>query len=184
MSARTRLLGVDYGSVRVGLAVCDAGRTIASPLATYRRRGREPDAAFFRQLMVREDIGGLVVGLPIHMDGREGQKAAEARAYGAWLADTTGLPVAFWDERCTTVAAEEHLWEAGLTHKRRKARRDQVAAQLVLQSYLDARAQAPPETEERGGSHPDALPAPAREPQHEERPAHDEVHEHRHPRAQ
>jgi len=144
VSARARLLGVDTGTVRVGLAVSDAGRTIASPLATYRRRGREVDAAYFRQLVEREDIGGLVVGLPIHFDGSEGQKAAEARAYGAWLAEVTGLPVVFWDERCTTVAAEEHLWDAGLTHKRRKERRDQVAAQILLQSYLDAGCPAAP----------------------------------------
>jgi putative pre-16S rRNA nuclease len=138
VSARTRLLGIDFGTVRIGLAVSDPERRIASPLATYRRRGREQDAAWFRQLIEQEEIGGLVVGLPIHMDGREGTKAAEVRAFGSWFADATGLPVVFWDERCTTVAAESQLWDAGLTHKRRKERRDRVAAQILLQSYLDA----------------------------------------------
>jgi putative Holliday junction resolvase len=74
----------------------------------------------------------------VHLDGREGPKAEAARAFGRWLGDTTGLPVVFWDERFTTVEAESHLWAAGLTHKRRRERRDQVAAQILLQTYLDA----------------------------------------------
>lgn len=138
MSARTRLLGVDYGSVRVGLAVSDPERRLASPLAVHQRRGRDRDAEYFRLLMAAEEIGALIVGLPIHLDGREGQKAAEARAFGAWLAETTKLPVIFWDERFSTVEAESALWQAGLTHKKRKARRDRVAAQILLQAYLDA----------------------------------------------
>jgi len=138
MSDHTKLLGVDYGSVRVGLAVTDPERKFAFPLTTYSRRTPDKDAAFFRELVAREEVGALVVGLPIHTNGREGQKAAEARAYGQWLAETTGLPVAFFDERFTTVQAESALWEAGLTHRQRKERRDRVAAQILLQTYLDA----------------------------------------------
>jgi putative Holliday junction resolvase len=78
------------------------------------------------------------VGLPVHLSGREGSKAAAARSFGKWLAEMTGLPVTFWDERFTTVEAESYLWAAGLTHRRRKDRRDQVAAQILLQAYLDA----------------------------------------------
>lgn len=140
----TRLLGVDYGKVRVGLAISDADCRIASPLTTYERRGAEPDARYFRDVVEREEVGKLVVGLPVHLDGRQGVKAVEARAYGKWLADVTGLAVIFWDERFSTVQAESALWEAGLTHKRRKARRDRVAAQILLQAYLDAGC--PPET--------------------------------------
>lgn len=138
MSARTRLLGVDYGTVRIGLAISDAGRVIASPWQTYERRGAEQDARFFRTLVDQEEIGGLVVGLPVHLSGQEGQKAAEARQFGAWLGQATGLPVAFWDEALTTVQAESALWDAGLSHKRRRQRRDRVAAQIMLQAYLDA----------------------------------------------
>lgn len=138
MTGRTRLLGVDTGSVRIGLAVCDADRKIASPLATYQRRDAAKDAAYFRALVEEEQIGGLVVGLPVHTDGRHGVKAQEATVYGAWLAGATGLPVAYYDERFTTVQAEAHLWSAGLTHKQRKERRDRVAAQILLQAYLDA----------------------------------------------
>ena len=134
----TRLLGVDYGSVRIGLAVTDPGRKIAFPLVTFQRNDAEQDAAYFREVAAREEIAEFVVGLPVHLSGREGQKAAEARAFGRWLAAVTSLPVTFWDERFTTVEAEDLLWGAGLSHKRRKARRDQVAAQIMLQSYLDA----------------------------------------------
>jgi putative Holliday junction resolvase len=138
VSAGKRLLGVDYGQVRVGLAVSDPDRKFAFPLATYERQGPERDATHFRALVEQEDIGGLVVGLPVHLSGREGQKAGEARTFGTWLATATRLPVVFFDERFTTVLAEAALWDAGLTHKKRKARRDKVAAQILLQAYLDA----------------------------------------------
>lgn len=138
MSTPGRLLGVDYGSVRIGLSISDPDRRLASPLAVYERRGREQDALYFRSLVSAEEIKAIVVGLPVHTNGREGQKAAEARAFGAWLAETTELPVTFWDERFSTVEAESALWQAGLTHKKRKARRDRVAAQILLQAYLEA----------------------------------------------
>jgi putative Holliday junction resolvase len=144
VTAATRLLGVDFGRVRVGLAVSDPDRRLASPLATYHRRDDEQDAEFFRALVAEEQIGAIVVGLPVHLDGTEGQKAAEARAFGRRLGEATGLPVTYYDERFTTVEAEAALWDAGLTHKRRKARRDRVAAQILLQAYLDAGCPAEP----------------------------------------
>ena len=143
MSAAGRLLGVDYGDVRVGLAVSDPDRKIAFPLAIYTRQNRERDAAYFA-VVAEEATAGLVVGLPVHLSGVEGAKAAAARAFGAWLAETTGLSATFWDERFTTVEAESALWAAGLTHKRRKERRDKVAAQILLQAYLDAGCPASP----------------------------------------
>lgn len=138
MTPRGRLLGVDYGSVRIGLAISDADRIIASPLTTYERRGADMDAAFYRDIIQKEQAVELVVGLPVHLNGREGIKATEARQYGAWLKEVSGLPVVFADERFTTVDAEDALWSAGLTHKKRKGRRDRVAAQIMLQAYLDA----------------------------------------------
>jgi putative Holliday junction resolvase len=132
------LLGVDFGTVRVGLAISDPEHRLASPLTVYERCGRERDAEYFGALVAAEEVGAIVVGLPVHLDGREGQKAVESRAFGAWLAETTALPVTFWDERFSTVEAESALWQAGLTHKKRKARRDRVAAQILLQAYLDA----------------------------------------------
>ncbi len=136
MKVSGRLLGVDYGTVRVGLAITDFDRRIASPFATYSRQTAERDAEFFRQLLKTEQVVGIVVGLPVHTDGQEGTKSAEARKFGAWLAGVTELPVEFFDERFTTVAAEHALWDAGLSHKQRKARRDQLAAQIMLEGYL------------------------------------------------
>jgi putative holliday junction resolvase len=133
-----RLLGVDFGTVRVGLAVCDIDRRIASPLATYQRRDAGQDARYFTALMKTESVRGLVVGLPVHMSGDEGAKAAEARAFGNWLAELTGLPVVYWDERYTSQEAKQYLRGANLSHRQRKERIDRVAAQILLQSYLDA----------------------------------------------
>jgi putative Holliday junction resolvase len=138
VSRAGRLLGVDYGSVRVGLAISDEERRIASALATYKREGREQDSSFFRELVREQSIGQVIVGLPVRFDGAEGPKAAEVRRFGQWLAATTGLEVIYCDERFTTVEAETYLLAAGLTAKRRKARRDRVAAQIMLQSYIDA----------------------------------------------
>ena len=134
-----RLLGIDFGTVRIGLAISDPDRIIASPIGTRERQSRDSDAAFFRDLIAAERVAGLVVGLPVHLNGREGQKAGEARTFGAWLKEITGLPVVFADERFTTVEAESALWNAGLTHRKRKDRRDQVAAQIMLQAYIDAK---------------------------------------------
>lgn len=133
-----RLLGIDYGTVRVGLAISDRDRLIASPISTRQRQSLTADAAYFKQLIAAEQAVGIVLGLPVHLNGREGIKAQEARKYGAWLNETTGLPVTFADERFTTLEAENALWNAGLTHRQRKERRDRVAAQIMLQAYLDA----------------------------------------------
>jgi putative holliday junction resolvase len=133
-----RQLGVDYGEVRIGLAVSDPDGKIASPFSTYERRSRDQDAAYFQALVKQEEIKQIVLGLPVHADGREGSKAAEVKVFGQWLEETTGLPVVYWDERFTTVEAEGHLWSAGLTHKARRSRRDRVAAQILLQSFLDS----------------------------------------------
>jgi putative Holliday junction resolvase len=138
VTAATRLLGVDYGSVRIGLAISDPDRKFAFPLATYPRGNAEQDAAYFRKVIAEEGIGGLVLGLPVHLNGQEGQAAAAVRTFGRWLGEWTGLPLVYWDERFTTVEAEAALWDAGLTHKKRKQRRDRVAAQMMLQAYLDA----------------------------------------------
>lgn len=145
-----RILAVDYGAVRIGLAISDAERRIASPLTTCTRRGPEADADFFRRLVEEEQVERIVVGLPVHLDGGEGASARAARELGAWLAATCERPVAYFDERFTTVHAEAALWQAGLTHKRRKERRDRVAAQILLQAYLEAGC--PVDSGERGAS--------------------------------
>jgi len=137
MAGRT-WLGVDFGTVRIGLAISDPEGRLAFPLTTYTRRGRRQDREFLCKLIERERIDQIVVGLPIHLSGKEGAKAAEARAFGGWVGEISGLPITFCDERFTTAEAESLLLDAGLTNKRRKSRRDRVAAQILLQSFLDA----------------------------------------------
>ncbi|MCI0684973.1 MAG: Holliday junction resolvase RuvX [Gemmataceae bacterium] len=138
MSPKTRILAIDPGKVRIGLAVSDAERRLASPLTVYSRKNDELDAQFFRATVADEDIGLLLVGLPVHTTGNEGVQAQAARSFGAKLQSWTELPCVFYDERFTTQFAESELWNAGLTHRRRKERRDKVAAQMLLQSYLEA----------------------------------------------
>lgn len=132
------LLGVDYGTVRIGVAMCDPDRRIASPLQTYTRRSPIADAGHFAQLAAEVRAVGIVVGLPLHADGRESRSSREARDFAEWLAAVTALPVILWDERFTTGAAEAVLIQARLTHQQRRQRRDRVAAQMILQSFLDA----------------------------------------------
>jgi putative Holliday junction resolvase len=136
--ARGRLLGLDYGTKRVGLALSNAEQTIATPVETYQRRDELQDARYLRQKVEEFTIVGLVVGLPVHMSGDEGEKAREARAYGTWAARVTKLPLTYCDERYTTVQADEILRGAALSPKQRKARRDMLAAQILLQTFLES----------------------------------------------
>ena len=145
-SAPGRVAAIDYGTVRIGVAISDPGRSIASPLESYVRRNRDLDARQFAHLAAEEGIVLWVVGLPIHLDGRESRKSTEARSFGKWLADVTGVPVEFFDERFTSVEAEAMLLQAELTNKRRKKRIDMVAAQIILAAYLESstKGQGPP----------------------------------------
>jgi putative holliday junction resolvase len=133
-----RVAGIDYGAVRIGVAVSNPERSIASPLENYTRRGPEQDAQRFRRLVEEERIALLVVGLPLHLDGGESPKSLEARQFGRWLGDATGVPVEFFDERFTSVEAEQSLLAADLSRKSRKKRRDMLAAQIILTAYLES----------------------------------------------
>ena len=120
------------------MAISDPGRSIASPLENYTRRTPALDARRFQQLAADETIVLWVVGLPVHLDGRESQKSQEARRFGQWLGEVTGIPVEFFDERFTSSEAEQFLLDAQLTGKRRKQRRDMLAAQIMLSAYLES----------------------------------------------
>jgi putative holliday junction resolvase len=139
ISSPGRVAGVDYGNVRIGIAITDPERKIASPLENYTRRRPEQDAERFRRLAAEHDVTLFVVGLPIHLDGRESEKSLEARQFGRWLAGTTGVPIEFYDERFTSVEAEQALLAADMTRKRRKKRMDMLAAQIMLSGYLESR---------------------------------------------
>ena len=138
MGTSTRIAGFDYGTVRIGIALADTAVGIASPHENYTRRTPALDAAYFRGLAKDEGIGRFVVGLPVHLSGEESQKSQEARAFGKWLGEATGVPVEFFDERFTTAEADELLGAAELTKKQRQARRDQLAAQIMLTAYLES----------------------------------------------
>jgi putative holliday junction resolvase len=142
-----RVLGLDFGIRRVGAAVSDPGRTIASPLEVYERRDSNQDARHYGLLAREHDIDRIVIGLPVHTSGREGELATLARAWGAWLISVTGLPVVYVDERYTSVEAENLMIQSGLKRQKRKGLRDKLAAQILLQGYLDAgcpEVEAPP----------------------------------------
>ena len=138
MNEEGRIAGIDFGTVRIGIALSDPGRSIASPYENYTRHGTREDARRFVRLVKEEEVTLLVVGLPIHLDGRESEKSREARAFGKWLEEVTGVPVVFFDERFTSVEAEQYLLDAELTSKRRKRRLDMVAAQIMLTAYLES----------------------------------------------
>jgi putative Holliday junction resolvase len=141
-----RILGLDFGIRRVGAAISDPGQTIASPLEMFERRDAVQDARHYVSLVRAHDVGRIVVGLPVHTSGREGELAAKARQWGGWLAAATGLPVTFADERFTSIEADDLMIRSGLKRQKRKALRDQLAAQIMLQGYLDQGApeSAPP----------------------------------------
>ncbi len=132
-----RIAGVDFGRVRIGIAITDPARTLASPWENYTRRGDVADATYFRNLAEQERVAGFVVGLPLHMSGDESQKSAEAREFGAWLSRQTECPVTFQDERFSSIAADALMGEAELTAKQRTKRRDMLAAQVILTSFLE-----------------------------------------------
>ncbi len=133
-----RIAGMDYGTVRIGVAVTDPDQRLASPLENYTRRGEAADTAWIKQLVTSERLVGFVVGLPVHTSGNESQKSLEARAFGQWIGDQTGLPVLFFDERYTSAHAEALLLDAGFTSKRRKERLDKLAAQIMLATFLES----------------------------------------------
>jgi putative Holliday junction resolvase len=138
--APERIAGIDFGTVRIGIALADRETRIATPYENYARSTPARDAAYFKKFTTGEKIALLVVGLPVHMSGSESQKSAEARRFGDWLQTETGTPVVYFDERYTSAQAEEFLGLAGLTSKQRQARRDKLAAQILLTAYLEAEA--------------------------------------------
>ena len=140
MPAGTRLLGLDLGSKTIGLAVSDPGWAIASPVDTVRRTKFSKDAEVLERIIVERKVGGLVLGLPVNMDGSEGPRCQSTRQFVQNLFGRgLDLPVAFWDERLSTSAVEKFLVnEADMTRKRRGEVVDKMAAAYILQGALDA----------------------------------------------
>lgn len=131
------LVGLDLGDKTIGVAVSDRLRSVASPLETIRRKKFGVDAARLLEIVADRDIGGILLGLPRNMDGSEGPRCQSTRAFARNMTRLTELPIGFWDERLSTVAAEKALLEADTTRKRRGQVIDHVAAGYILQGALD-----------------------------------------------
>lgn len=135
----SRVVGIDPGEARIGVAISDETGSIAFPRETVDARGGWAAAANrVREALADDEVSLAVVGLPIRLDGSEGESARRARAFGGALSEALGVDVVFWDERLTTVAAERSLREMGRRGARRREVVDQSAATILLQGYLDA----------------------------------------------
>jgi len=139
-----KLLGIDYGARRIGLAASDESGTLALPLEQLDAEPRAKSCARIAALVKERGIGRIVVGLPRNMDGREGPAAHAVRDFIAALRTVVAVEIVEWDERLSTAAAERAMVEADYSRKRRRAQRDALAAQMILQNYLDARGASVP----------------------------------------
>ena len=134
------LLGLDLGTKTIGLALSDIGRSIASPLLVIRRTKFQADLLELRHAVAAHDVVGLVLGLPVNMDGSEGPRAQATRGFARNVAAALTLPIVFWDERLSTAAVTRTLIEADASRKRRGEVVDKVAAAYILQGALDRMA--------------------------------------------
>ena len=133
----TALMGLDLGTKTIGVAVSDGMQSVATPLETIKRKKFTQDAERLLQIIADRNIGAIVLGLPLNMDGTEGPRAQSTRAFARNLEKLSALPITFWDERLSTVAAERALLEGDTSRKRRSEVIDHVAASYILQGVLD-----------------------------------------------
>ncbi|MFZ5443633.1 MAG: Holliday junction resolvase RuvX [Myxococcota bacterium] len=138
-----RALGLDLGTKTIGLAVTDELGLTAQGLPTHERKGLRRDLEALKERVAEYSVDRFVIGLPLNMDGTEGPRAEVTRKFGTALGDATGLPVIYWDERLTTVAAQRALLEGDVSRKKRREVIDQVAAVLILQGWMDAQQARP-----------------------------------------
>lgn len=131
------LIGLDIGTKTIGVAICDAARRVASPITLIRRRKFTQDASVLAEICTERAVCGIVLGLPLNMDGSEGPRAQATRAFARNLAKTLPLPMGFWDERLSTAAVERLLIDADASRARRAELVDKMAAAWVLQGAID-----------------------------------------------
>lgn len=144
-----RVLGIDFGEKRLGLALSDESHTLASPLMVYERRDLAQDIEFLKELIARYGITEIVLGLPLRMNGSVGEKVHHVLEFKSLLEEHLKLPVSTFDERLTTAEAERVLLQADLSRRKRKQKRDALAAVLILQGYLLQKT-SPPSPSGRG----------------------------------
>lgn len=134
-----RIMCLDYGDVRIGIAFSDLLQTIASPHSTYTRKSLQQDLDFFANLAKQQDVELIVIGLAYNMDGSSGDRIAKTKEFGTALANHTQLPIEYVDERLSSVEAEDVLREAHVPCIKRKGLIDKIAASIILQSYLNSK---------------------------------------------
>lgn len=139
-----RILGLDVGTKTIGVAISDGSLTIASPLETIARTKFTEDAKRLAKIVEKRDVGALLIGLPISMDGSEGPRCQSVRQFARNLAETIAVDMAFWDERLSTAAVERAMIDADLSRKRRAELVDKAAAAFILQGALDRMANPGP----------------------------------------
>lgn len=132
-----RLLGLDVGTKTIGMALSDATRAVATPFKTLKRGKFTADAKAISDIVAMNQVGAVVIGLPLNLDGTEGPRAQSTRAFARNLAGHLQVPIVFWDERLSTAAVERHLIEADATRKRRAEVIDRMAAAYILQGALE-----------------------------------------------
>tara|TARA_Y100000589_G_C27122649_1_gene617130 strand:- start:949 stop:1422 length:474 start_codon:yes stop_codon:yes gene_type:complete len=137
ISRNSALMGLDLGSKTIGIAVSDSLRSVATPLKTIKRTKFSDEVKILLRIISEREISGIILGLPINMDGSEGPRCQSTRAFARNIIRFKDFPIAFWDERLSTVAAEKALLEADINRKRRNEVIDHVAASYILQGALD-----------------------------------------------
>jgi putative Holliday junction resolvase len=133
-----RILGVDHGDRHIGLALSDPLQLTAQPLMTYVLSGEEQDKKFFQDLVRNHDVGEIVVGIPVRMDGTSGTRADKTRAFGRWLEKAVGRSVVYWDERLTTRQAQGIMKDQKVRVKDKKSVENQISASIILAGYLES----------------------------------------------
>ncbi len=137
LPAMRSVAGLDLGDKTIGVAISDRMLTVATPTDTIRRKKFGVDAESLLALLSSREVGGIILGLPRNMDGSEGPRCQKTRAFARNLSQLTPLPITFWDERLSTVAAERAMLEADMSRAKRAEKIDQVAASVILQGALD-----------------------------------------------
>ena len=135
-----KILALDIGTVRIGIAASDIMEIIASAYEVYRRKNLKIDTEYIAKLSKDLSVGEIVIGLPLKMDGSEGQSVEMARQFGEELAKLIDIPIHYQDERLSTVSAERILIESGMRREKRKDKIDSIAATIILQTYLDKKS--------------------------------------------
>lgn len=138
-----RVLGIDFGDKNIGLALSDRLLIIAQALGSYRSKSKEEDGKYFKELVSKYEIGKIVIGLPLRMDGSQGTRVEKTKKFARWLESTLSLPVILWDERLTTQQAAKILQAQKVKNKKKKNVEDQISAAIILSSYLERKRTEP-----------------------------------------